>query len=123
VVRRNLLRQQQLQLQEGEGLGHAIPPGQQGGDAAAAAAAAASAGLAESSGGGGGVGGGGAVGLIVKRQVEEQATTRIKWRFLASEAQMDEGEELVDLQAEVNALMARYDPAGEGPRQMALDPI
>lgn len=108
LMRRNLLRA------EAEAAVHAIP-----GLAVAAAAVTAAAGpsSAEPSG---------ETGAPVAKKPEEQAaTTRIKWRFLASESQMAEDEEVTDLQAEVAALSAKGGGLAddEGPRQMALDPI
>lgn len=54
-------------------------------------------------------------------------TTRVKWRFLASPAQMLPNETEVDIRAEV-AIFTAKGPKGEqaedeGARQMALDPI
>lgn len=110
-MRRNLLRA------EAEAAVHAIP-----GLVVAAAAIAGAAGSSSSVEPAGETGGPTAV---AKKPEEQAATTRIKWRFLASESQMADDEVVIDLQAEVAALSAKAGGLAddEGPRQMALDPI
>lgn len=115
LMRRNLLRAEaEGAVHAIPGLGVAPPPPPSPADGAIAA----SAGGASSGGPSGGVEAG------TLKKPEEQATTRIKWRFLASESQMWEDETVVDLQAEVAALTGKGTGAdAEGPRQMALDLI
>jgi hypothetical protein len=48
-------------------------------------------------------------------------TARIKWRFLADKTQMWKSETLLDVEAELAALMIGVE--NEAPRQSALDPM
>lgn len=106
-------------------------------EAVAAAVAAAAAGEVEGSvgsvaGEGGGSGGGedhAGTGPATQQQPAQPrrgsaATMRVKWRFLASTAQLGADETVVDIDAEVAALTSLSGREEEwGARQMALDPI
>ena len=50
-------------------------------------------------------------------------TSRIKWRFLASESQLWEEETIVDLNADLAMLAAKSGDENEGSVQSALDPF
>jgi hypothetical protein len=54
---------------------------------------------------------------------DSAATVRVKWRFLADEAQLRDDEVVVDIDAEVAALTPQRGEEEAGARQMALDPI